>query len=99
MSLIFYFVFLCRGEPLQLIDFFSLGTALAVAGSYQFEVTRAIAVVVPLSLCLIGIYMHLPDWVLARKRLGRLGIRIGVDVYKRQEEYRACGNGYFHCAR
>ena len=78
MSLIFYFVFLCRGEPLQLIDFFSLGTALAVAGSYQFEVTRAIAVVVPLSLCLIGIYMHLPDWVLARKRLGRLGIRIGV---------------------
>ena len=78
MSLIFYFVYLCRGEPLQLIDFFSFGTAMAVAGNYRFEVTRAIALAVPLSMTLIGIYLHIPDWVLAKKRRGKIGIRVGV---------------------
>ena len=81
MSLIFYFVYLCRGEPLQLIDFFSFGTAMAVAGNYEFVMTRAIVAVVPLSLCLIGIYMHSPDWMLFRRKLGRILMRAGVFVF------------------
>lgn len=81
MSLIFYYVFLCRGEPLQLIDFFSFGTAVAVAGTYDFVVTRAIALMLPLSLCVIGLYLHFPDWMVARKKKGRIGIRLGVGAF------------------
>jgi hypothetical protein len=81
MSLIFYYVYLCRGEPLQLIDFFSFSTAMDVAGNYEFVMTPAIVAAVPLSLCLIGIYMHSPDWMVFRKKPGRILMRAGVAVF------------------
>ena len=54
---------------------------MAVAGNYEFVMTRAIVAVVPLSLCLIGIYMHSPDWMLFRRKLGRILMRAGVFVF------------------
>ena len=52
MSLIFYFVYLCRGEPLQLIDIFSFTTAMEVTSAYEFVYTRWVTVALVTALCL-----------------------------------------------
>lgn len=59
MSLIFYYVYLCRGEPLQFIDIFSFTTAMEVAGAYSFKFTRWVTVMLTVALCLIAIIMHI----------------------------------------
>ena len=74
-SLVFYFVFLCRGEPFQLIDIFSFTTAMSVARSYKFEMTRTILVFVLVSMCLFGIFAHMRDHSLARRILGKILMR------------------------
>ena len=58
MSLIFYYVYLCRGEPLQFIDVFAFGTAMEVAGGYPFVFSRWVTVCLTGALCLIGIILH-----------------------------------------
>ncbi len=75
MSFIFYFVYASRGEPFQLIDIFSFGTAMQVAGGYEFVFTRWTAVFVVLMLCLIGIMDHVPDRVLVKKLHSKIIIR------------------------
>ena len=37
MAIVFFIVYAERGEPLQVIDFFSIRTAATVAGSYTFR--------------------------------------------------------------
>lgn len=81
LSVSFYYVYKFRGEPLQLIDFFSFGTAMDVVGNYDFSFPRQMAVIVPLSLCLIALILHLPDWYLARKRVGKIAVRVGVGAF------------------
>ncbi len=78
LTVAFYYVYTFRGEPLQLIDFFSFGTAMDVAGDYDFSFPRQMAVIVPVALCLIALILHLPDRYLARKRFGKIAVRIGV---------------------
>ena len=78
LAVSFYYVYKFRGEPLQLIDFFSFGTAMDVAGDYDFSFPRQMAVIVPAALCLIALILHLPDWYLAKKKAGKIGIRLGV---------------------
>lgn len=59
MSLIFYYVYLCRGEPLQFIDIFSFSTAMEVAGAYSFKFTRWVTIMLTAALCLLAIIMHI----------------------------------------
>lgn len=81
LSVAFYYVYSFRGEPLQLIDFFSFGTAMDVAGTYDWSFPRPMAVIVPLSLSLIVLILHLPDRYLARKKPGKIAIRLGVGAF------------------
>ncbi len=79
MSLIFYFVYLCRGEPLQLIDIFSFSTAMEVAGGYTFTFTRWVSAMLTLALCFIGIVMHWKkDYSWIAKLRGKLLSRAGA---------------------
>lgn len=77
-SLLFSYVYACRGEPLQFIDIFAVGTAMEVAGEYHFEFCRQSVVILTLSGSLLGFYLHLPDWQLAKSIRGKIGIRMGV---------------------
>ncbi|MCQ2500095.1 MAG: LTA synthase family protein [Lachnospiraceae bacterium] len=77
-SFVFAHVYACRGEPLQLIDVFAVGTAMEVAGEYQFELTQEGSCILLLSFLLLLLYWHLPDWKLAKTRKGKIGIRVGV---------------------
>ena len=81
MSLIFYFVYMTRGEPLQLIDIFSFKTAWGVAGGYEFVFTRWITVFLLLTACIFAIGSHMQDRCLARKRPGKILMRAGVFVF------------------
>ena len=81
MSIAFYFVYLFRGEPLQLIDFFSITTAATVAGSYTFTLTRAIVVDIVVSACLMAVWLNLRCHVIAKKLWGKLLMRAGVAVF------------------
>lgn len=67
ISLVFYFVYLFRGEPFQFIDIFSAGTAMEVAGGYEFRLTAEIVIFTVLSLCIIGLYWQSEDFRLAKK--------------------------------
>ncbi|WP_230397609.1 LTA synthase family protein [Novisyntrophococcus fermenticellae] len=67
MSLVFYFVYLFRGEPFQFIDIFSAGTAMEVAGGYDFQLTREIIIFGVTSFCSIGLYWQSEDYILVRK--------------------------------
>ena len=78
MSFIFYFVYECRGEPLQFIDVFSFGTAMTVAGQYEFVYSKWITVTLALTLCLIGILIHTPDYILVRSTKGKIAIRLAA---------------------
>lgn len=75
-SLVFAHVYASRGEPLQFIDVFAVGTALEVAGEYRFELTGQSAAMLAVSFSLLAVYLHSPDWRTARSTKGRIGIRI-----------------------
>lgn len=75
LSLVFYFVYLFRGEPFQFIDVFSVGTAMEVAGGYEFELTREIVIFVALSLCVISLYWGGRDYRIARKLKWKIVMR------------------------
>ena len=78
MSLIFSYVYLCRGEPLQFIDVFSWQTAMEVAGGYRFVFTRWITVMLTVALCAIGVVLHWKDTAWAHTRAAKLLSRAGV---------------------
>lgn len=82
MSAVFYMVMLFRGEPFQLIDIFSVGTAVEVAGNYELKLPIALAVFIVLSLCLVAIYAHLPNWKLIRaNHLKKVILRLGLLLF------------------
>jgi len=78
MSLVFYYVYLTRGEPFQLIDMYSFKTAWGVKGSYEFVWTHSVTIFLCLSLSLIAVILHCPDRALARKKPGKICIRAGA---------------------
>ena len=78
MSLIFYFVYASKGEPLQLIDIFNFKTAWGVAGAYEFVFTKWVTMILCLSLSLIAVILHCPDRSLAKKKPGKILMRVGV---------------------
>nr|WP_027872225.1 LTA synthase family protein [[Eubacterium] cellulosolvens] len=79
LAIAFYFVYLFRGEPLQLIDFFSVATAATVAGNYKYQLTRAIVVDVIVAMCGSALILQMTDRVLVRKsRFGKLLMRVCV---------------------
>lgn len=67
ISFVFYFVYLFRGEPFQFIDIFSVGTAMEVAGGYDFEITREMAIFGVLSVCVISLYWGAQEYRLVKK--------------------------------
>jgi len=71
ISIAFYFVYLFRGEPLQLIDFFSISTAATVSGSYTYTLTRGIVLDLVMYFCILGLLLHMRNYVLFRKGLVR----------------------------
>lgn len=75
MSLVFCFVYLFRGEPFQFIDIFSVGTAMEVAGGYDFKLTREIVIFGVTALCIIGLYWQSEDYILVRTRKWKLLMR------------------------
>lgn len=67
ISFVFYFVYLFRGEPFQFIDIFSVGTAMEVAGGYDFKITREIVIFAVLSVCVISLYWGAQEYRLVKK--------------------------------
>ena len=79
LAITFYFVYLFRGEPLQLIDFFSVATAATVAGNYKYQLTRAMVVDVIVAMCGTALILQMTDRKLVRKStFGKLLMRVGV---------------------
>ena len=81
MSMIFYFVYLCRGEPFQLIDIFSFTTAMEVTGAYEFVYTRWVTVALVTALCLIALIMHWDERVVFRGLKKKIFLRVGVFAF------------------
>ncbi len=78
VSIVFYVVYQFRGEPFQLIDIFSVETALNVAGSYTFVMPRSIAVDIVCSFCILAVLIHLPDYKLGKKTLTKILMRVCI---------------------
>ena len=78
MVVIFYAVNTLRGEPFQFIDVFSLGTAMDVAGNFTFIMSRQLVAAIVIVLCVMGMYLQLPDVRIARKKLSRILMRGGI---------------------
>ncbi len=78
ISLVFAHVYASRGEPLQFIDIFAVGTALEVAGEYPFTFTGESVLMLALSAVLLLIWIALPERKLARERRGRILIRLSA---------------------
>ena len=82
ISIAFYFVYLFRGEPLQLIDFFSLSTAATVSGSYTYTLTRGIVLDLVMYFCVLGLLLHMRHYVLIRRGIiGKILMRAGIAVF------------------
>ncbi|MEE1113527.1 MAG: LTA synthase family protein [Eubacterium sp.] len=75
MSAAFYYVMKFRGEPLQLIDFFSLGTAAEVAGGYSYSIPASVVIMIICSCCLIAILLHMKEYAPATKLLTKILLR------------------------
>ncbi|MBR2188449.1 MAG: LTA synthase family protein, partial [Eubacterium sp.] len=78
MTVIFYAVNGLRGEPFQFIDVFSLGTAMGVANNFTFVMSRQLVAAIVLTLCVMGMYLQLPDVSAAHGIIARVLIRAGV---------------------
>ena len=78
ISITFYLVYAFRGEPFQIIDFTSIKTAFTVTDHYSMEMPRSFVVDIVLWACLLGIYMHLPRYIPARRTKNKILMRLGV---------------------
>lgn len=72
LSLVFYYVYLFRGEPFQFIDIYSMGTAAEVAGGYQFSASSEILVFTVLTLCLLSVISQSRNYCLAKKKIWKV---------------------------
>lgn len=69
MSLVFYYVYLFRGEAFQLIDLYSIQTAAEVVGGYQFQLTAQITAAAVGMLLIVQLWMSGRDFCFVRKQI------------------------------
>lgn len=83
MAIVFFIVYAERGEPLQLIDFFSIRTAATVAGNYTFRPTKPLILDIVTGIGLTIFYTLIPfDYVLVQKnRIKKVLMRIAVAAF------------------
>lgn len=82
MAIVFYIVYSDRGEPLQVIDFFSIRTAMSVAGNYAFHMTSAVFIDILAGVWLTIIYMLMPEYVPVRSGwIRKVLLRAGAAVF------------------
>lgn len=83
ISLVFYYVYLFRGEPFQFIDIYSIWTAAEVAAGYTFTVSREIIIFTVLTLCVLPLIFQSRNYCVAKKKIWRIiprGITVGFLV-------------------
>ena len=78
MSLVFYYVYLFRGEAFQLIDLFSIRTAVDVVGGYQFELTGEIVTAAVGTLLLVRLWLDGTDHCYAKKLRNKIILRVAA---------------------
>lgn len=78
MDLVFYFVYLFRGEPFQLIDILSAATGFEVAGNYEFTLSIWPVVMTTMTLVICGVIFALKDGCLFRKTAGKIIMRVAA---------------------
>ena len=78
ITMVFYAVYLFRGEPFQMIDVYSLGTAMEVVGQYKFVFSYQVVTVLVCSLCLLPLLLSMPDWKLSRRIWVKILMRVIV---------------------
>lgn len=76
VSLVFYFVYLFRGEAFQLIDLYSVGTAMEVASGYVFEPSVEMVVTLVASAAVLKLWLDSPEYKYARRKKGKILLRI-----------------------
>ncbi|MGN0314798.1 MAG: LTA synthase family protein [Fusicatenibacter sp.] len=69
MSLVFYYVYLFRGEAFQLIDLYSLGTAAEVIGGYHFQLTAQIVAAAVGMLLIVRLWMSDRDYCFVQRQI------------------------------
>ena len=80
-AIFFYLVYTFRGEPLQVIDFFSFGTGMNAAKNYHFTPTRWITADIIVAMSVMSILLHTQDRCIAKRRRGKIAIRLGVFAF------------------
>lgn len=83
ISLVFYYVYLFRGEPFQFIDIYSIWTAAEVAAGYTFTVSGEILIFTVLTLCILPLIFQSPNYCVAKKKIWKIiprGITAGLLV-------------------
>ncbi len=70
-----YYVLAFRSIPLQYIDFFSIRTAMNVAGNYEFELSWQIVTAISVILSAISFYVNEGILRVSKKRTGKVLVR------------------------
>ena len=75
MSLVFYYVYLFRGEAFQLIDLYSIATAADVVGGYKFEITGEIVTSFITMMLVVRLWLQSREYRFARKTRNKMLLR------------------------
>lgn len=76
LSLVFYYVELFRGEPLQFLDIYGVSTAMDVAGGYRLTFGQGPSVVIILTMMVVGVALAGAGKKVFCSGIGRVVIRI-----------------------
>ena len=78
MSLVFYYVYLFRGEAFQLIDLYSIATAADVVGGYKFEITGEIVTSFITMMLVVRLWLQSREYRFARKTRNKILLRVAA---------------------
>ena len=78
MSLVFYYVYLFRGEAFQLIDLYSIATAADVVGGYKFEITGEIVTSFITMMLVVRLWLQSQEYRFARKTRNKILLRVAA---------------------
>ena len=78
MSLVFYYVYLFRGEAFQLIDLYSIATAADVVGGYQFEITGEIVTAFLMMMLIVRLWLQSREYCFAKKTRNKILLRVAA---------------------
>lgn len=78
MSLVFYYVYLFRGEAFQLIDLYSIATAADVVGGYKFEITGEIVTSFITMMLVVCLWLQSREYRFARKTRNKILLRVAA---------------------